>query len=56
MILVDTGAWLAAVWGRHMNYPVASDWFNRQTDGLVLCRITQMGLLRLLSNPAIAGQ
>ena len=55
MILVDVGVWLAAVWGRHVHYPVASDWFNRQADDLVFCRVTQMGLLRLLSNPAIMG-
>jgi hypothetical protein len=55
MILVDVGVWLAAVWGRHAHYPVASDWFNRQADDLAFCRVTQMGLLRLLSNPAIMG-
>jgi hypothetical protein len=55
MILVDVGVWLAAVWGRHVHYPVASDWFNGQAEDLVFCRVTQMGLLRLLSNPAIMG-
>ena len=55
MILVDVGVWLAAVWGRHAHYPVASDWLNQQTDDLVFCRVTQMSLLRLLSNPAIMG-
>jgi uncharacterized protein len=55
MILVDVGVWLAAVWGRHAHYPVASEWFNRQADDLVFCRVTQLGLLRLLSNPAIMG-
>ena len=30
MILIDVGVWLAAVWGRHVHYTVASDWFNRQ--------------------------
>lgn len=49
------GVWLAAVWGRHGHFSVASDWLNRQADELVLCRVTQMGLLRLLSNPAIMG-
>ena len=56
MTLVDVGVWLAAVWGRHAHYPVASDWFNQQADDLVFCRVTQMGLLRLLSNPAIMGE
>ena len=55
MTLVDVGVWLAAVWGRHRYYPVASGWFNRQADDMVFCRVTQMGLLRLLSNPAIMG-
>lgn len=55
MTLVDVGVWLAAAWGRHTHHPVASDWFSRQTDDMVFCRATQMGLLRLLSNPAIMG-
>ena len=55
MILVDVGVWLAAVWGRHVHYPVASVWVNGQADHLVFCRVTQMGLLRLVSNPAIMG-
>ena len=48
--------WLAAVWGRHAHHPVAADWMNRQADDLLFCRVTQMGLLRLLSNPAIMGE
>lgn len=55
MILLDVGVWLAATWGRHMHNPAAVDWFTRQTDDLIFCRVTQMGLLRLLSNPAIMG-
>jgi predicted nucleic acid-binding protein len=35
MTLVDVGVWLAAIWGRHVHYPVASEWFNRQADDLV---------------------
>jgi len=53
--LVDIGVWLAAVWGRHVHHPVAADWFGRETDDIVFCRVTQTGLLRLLSNPAIMG-
>jgi uncharacterized protein len=51
--LVDVGVWLAAVWGRHVHNPVAADWFGGEADGIAFCRVTQMGLLRLLSNPAI---
>ncbi len=56
MILLDVGVWLAAAWGRHAHHPVAADWINGQTDELLFCRVTQMGLLRLLSNPAIMGE
>lgn len=55
MKLVDVGVWLAAVWGRHVHQPVAAEWFGRETDDIAFCRVTQMGLLRLLSNPAIMG-
>lgn len=55
MILLDVGVWLAAVWGRHVHHPVAKAWFDRQSSDLVLCRVTQMSLLRLLSNPSVMG-
>lgn len=53
--LLDVGVWLAAVWGRHIHHPVTAAWFDRQPSGLTLCRVTQMRLLRLLSNPAVMG-
>jgi toxin-antitoxin system PIN domain toxin len=53
--LVDVGVWLAAVWGRHIHHPVTADWFGKEADDILFCRVTQMGLLRLLSNPAIMG-
>jgi uncharacterized protein len=53
--LADVGVWLAAVWGRHIHHPVAADWFGSEADDIIFCRVTQMGLLRLLSNPAIMG-
>lgn len=56
MILLDVGVWLAAVWGRHAHHHVTADWFGGQEDGLLFCRTTQMGLLRLLSNRAIMGE
>jgi uncharacterized protein len=53
--LVDVGVWLAAVWGRHARHSVAADWLGREAEDVFFCRVTQMGLLRLLSNPAIMG-
>jgi toxin-antitoxin system PIN domain toxin len=55
MILVDVGVWLAATWGRHVYHRAAKQWFDEQSDDLLLCRVTQMSLLRLISNPAIMG-
>jgi toxin-antitoxin system PIN domain toxin len=55
VILVDVGVWLAAIWGRHAHHPIARQWFDEQSDNLLLCRVTQMSVLRLVSNPAIMG-
>lgn len=53
MILLDVGVWLAAAWGGHVHHPVVAAWFEEQSQSLLLCRVTQMSLLRLLSNPAV---
>jgi uncharacterized protein len=53
VILLDVGVWLAAVWGRHVHHAIARQWFDGQSDDLLLCRVTQMSLLRLISNPVI---
>jgi len=53
--LVEVGVWLAAVWGRHVHHPVTADWFGNESDDILFCRVTQMGLLRLLSNPVLMG-
>ena len=55
MILLDVGVWLAAAWGRHIHHRAAADWLELQEDDLLLCRVTQMSLLRLLSNPSVMG-
>jgi toxin-antitoxin system PIN domain toxin len=55
MILLDVGVWLAAVWGRHVHHPEVRAWFDEQDRALVFCRVTQMGVLRLLSTPSIMG-
>ena len=56
MILVDAGVWLAATWGGHARHRVARQWFDEQSDDLILCRVTQMSLLRLITNPAIMAE
>jgi toxin-antitoxin system PIN domain toxin len=56
VIVVDVGVWLAGTWGRHAHHRVARQWFEEETDDLILCRVTQMSLLRLITNPAILGK
>ncbi|MFE6922748.1 TA system VapC family ribonuclease toxin [Nocardia sp. NPDC057663] len=53
MTLIDVGLWLAAVYGRHTHHRAAAAWFDAQSDSLLMCRVTQTGLLRLLSNPSV---
>jgi hypothetical protein len=53
--LLDVGVWLAAAWGRHVHHPSVAAWFEQQSQSFVLCRVTQMSLLRLLSNSAVMG-
>lgn len=55
MMLLDVGVWLAAVWGRHRAHPAVREWIDSTDDELAFCRITQMSLLRVLTNPTIMG-
>jgi predicted nucleic acid-binding protein len=51
----DIKVWLALSYERHVHYPVARKWFE-QLDGdslLCFCRLTQIGLLRLLTTGAL---
>jgi len=52
----DVNVWLALVVGEHSHARQARNWEeNASGDWLVLSRITQMGLLRLLTNSAVMG-
>jgi toxin-antitoxin system PIN domain toxin len=53
VILLDVGVWLAAVWGRHIHHPAVRTWFDGEDRGFTICRVTQLSLLRLLSNPSV---
>lgn len=54
-MIVDVGVWLAAIWGRHVHHEKAAAWLDARDDELVICRVTQMGLLRLLTNRSVMG-
>lgn len=53
MKLLDVNVWLSAVWARHSQHRKAKQWFDGEDDEIAFCRVTQMALLRLITNPAI---
>ena len=57
--LVDINVWLALTWDSHPQHVSASRWYtslNRSGDStLLFCRLTMLGLLRLLTNRAVMG-
>jgi toxin-antitoxin system PIN domain toxin len=54
--LLDVNVWLAASWARHADHVVTKRWFDAEEDSLAFCRVTQMALLRLITNPAVTGR
>jgi uncharacterized protein len=56
VILLDVSVWLAATVERHAQFRTASAWFDVQQRSLALCRVAQMGFLRLLTNPSVMQQ
>lgn len=54
--LVDANVWLALSAGSHVHHTAARDWFDGQLDGAcAFCRVTQLALLRHLTNAKIMG-
>jgi toxin-antitoxin system PIN domain toxin len=49
----DANVWLAAVWARHSHHRAAKNWMDAEQGDIAFCRVTQMALLRLLTNPAV---
>jgi uncharacterized protein len=55
--LPDVNIWIALAAEGHVHHVPARDWFTAQPDASVaFCRITQMGLLRLLTNSNVMGR
>jgi hypothetical protein len=53
----DVNAWVAFTYEGHVHGVNARKWFQRlaPTSRLFVCRLTQLGLLRLLNEPAVMG-
>ena len=55
--LLDANIWLALAFSDHAHHLKALTWFDRQLDGTcAFCRITQLALLRHLTNVSIMGK
>ena len=54
--LPDVNVWLALASPRHSHTAVCIHWLNSvASEQLAFCRVTQMGLLRLLTNKSVMG-
>lgn len=53
----DINVWVALSYDRHVHHLATLQWFEAvaPTSRLFFCRLTQLGLLRLLSAPAVMG-
>lgn len=53
----DINVWVALTYDRHVHHGIARTWFEglAPTARLFFCRLTQLGLLRLLTAPAVMG-
>ncbi len=57
--LIGINVWLALSWGRHPHSSAAHKWLRDLPNAsvrLLFCRVTQLGLLRLLTNELVMGQ
>jgi toxin-antitoxin system PIN domain toxin len=55
--LPDANLWLALAFSDHLHHAKAKAWFDGQPEGVcAFCRVTQMALLRHLTNSKIMGQ
>jgi len=57
--LIDINVWLSLSWGLHPHSDAAHSWLAalpQRSTRLVFTRITQLGLLRLLTNESVMGQ
>lgn len=57
IFLPDVNVWLALASRRHAHATVCGSWLNSIESGeVVFCRVTQMGLLRLLTNESVMSR
>ena len=55
MKLLDVNVWLAAAWARHVHHAVAKRYVDAEDADMLFCRVTELALLRLVTNRTITG-
>ncbi len=55
LIFPDVNVLLALTYTNHSHHESSQAWYLRDRHSLPLCRVTQMGFLRLLTTPAAVG-
>ncbi len=53
--LPDVNVWIALAIAEHVHHKPAQGWFDSSEGGVVFCRVTQMGLLRILTHRHALG-
>jgi len=58
LVFPDINVWMALTYDRHIHHAAARRWFEtlEATARLFFCRLTQLGLLRLLTTEAVMGR
>lgn len=52
-LLLDINVLVAFAWPSHAHHALMRAWFVRQAEGWATCPSTEMGFVRLSSNPAV---
>ena len=57
-LFLDVNVWVALTCDRHVHHEAAKKWFQSlgASVQLFFCRVTQLGLLRLLTNETVMGK
>lgn len=53
--LPDVNVWIALAIAEHVHHKAAQEWLDTGDASIAFCRITQMGLLRILTNRHALG-
>jgi toxin-antitoxin system PIN domain toxin len=55
--LPDVNIWIALTSNRHVHHPIATEWLQGiDQDTIAFCRVSELGFLRLLTNPHVLGK